>query len=258
MLDRPFGADRCRLAGFEMPAGHGPVLGFNVNQVWIKRVDPANKAIAAADVLPILIDWSGGAFEADAWPAPAAVVLQAAVNPVRPFVAHGHVIKLAQRKVIKMVPMCGSIVADIDPAIAADEHVPAIARVDPQSVTIGVDSLAGVGFEGLAAISRAVLSDAQNVDVVLILGIDANDAEIHGSGIEAVDAGPGFAAVAGPEDAAVLEAIRPLLVLNIFLLPAQMTLMRTALFGSGGLLFCPWTLAEHDLNILVVFVPLDF
>src|SRR5205823_6597901 len=59
----------------------------------------------------------------------------------------------------------------------------------------------------------------------------ADAAEIHGPGIETIDAGPGFAAVGGFVDAAVLEAVTALAVLDIFRLTAQDSPVRS--IGRG-------------------------
>ena len=106
--------------------------------------------------------------------------------------------------------------------LAADDHVPAVAPVDPQRVLIVVDAVGAVGFEGLAAVLRTIQPDAASVDVFLIAGIDTNLAEIHGPHIEAVDARPAVATVGRFVDAAVIEAFRSLLVLDVLRWPPYM------------------------------------
>src|SRR5205814_4951376 len=63
--------------------------------------------------------------------------------------------------------------------------------------------------------------DAQDVEVVVVAGIDADLAEVHGPRVDAVDARPRFAAVGRFVDAAGLEAVGPLLGLDVLLLAAQ-------------------------------------
>ena len=113
-----------------------------------------------------------------------------------------------------------AVVGGVEAAVAADEHVPAVARVDPQGVLVGVDAVAAVGLERLAAVVGAVQRDAEDVEVLVVGRIDADLAEVHRPGVEAVDARPGLAAVGGLVDAAVLVAVRPLLVLHVLALAA--------------------------------------
>src|SRR5205823_1383279 len=59
-------------------------------------------------------------------PAPTAIVLKAAVNVVRLLVVNGDVVELPDRNVIKVIPVRGAIVANVETAITADDHVPAV------------------------------------------------------------------------------------------------------------------------------------
>src|SRR5262249_37285173 len=120
----------------------------------------------------------------------------------------------------QVVPVGHAVVSHVEAAVAADDHVPAVARVNPQGVLIGVDA-AHVAAESLAAVGRAVQADAQHIEVPVIAGVHANLAEIHGPRVHAVDACPRFAAVGGLVDAAVLVAVLALLVLHVFFLAAQ-------------------------------------
>src|SRR5262249_9470367 len=149
-------ADDAAFAGAQVAAEHRAVLALVVDQVRVFRIDAADEAVAAADTHPVFIDRADAAHP-PARPAPAAVVLQTAVDPVRLLVADRNVIKLAQRRLVEVVPVSGAVVGDVQPAIAADEHVPAIARVDPQGVAVGVDALTSVAAEDLAAVVGAEL-----------------------------------------------------------------------------------------------------
>src|SRR5262249_8896118 len=160
--------------------------------------------------------------ESDGGHAPAAVVLEAAVDPVRFLVAHGDVVELADRRGVKVVPGGGPVVADVVAAVAADQHVPAVLRVDPHRMAVGMYVLAGAGLELLAAVGALVLADAQHVDVLVIRRIDADDAEVHRPRVDAVDTLPGLAAVVGAVDAAVLPAVGALRVLHVLDLPAEL------------------------------------
>ncbi len=190
------------LAGAQVAPAHAAVLGLEINQVGVLRIDPAHKAVAAADDDPVLVD-GPDAGQAEARPAPAAVVLQAAVDAIRAPAVHGDVIELADGQVIEEVPVVHAIVGDIDAAVAAEDHVPAVAGIDPQGVLVRMGAVAAVGLERLAAVRGAIEGDAEDVEMVLVARIDADLAEIHGPGIDAVDARPGLAAVGGAVDAAV-------------------------------------------------------
>src|SRR5262249_9697660 len=61
----------------------------------------------------------------------------------------------------------------------------------------------------------AVHRNAQDVEVLLVAGIDADLAEVHRPRVEAVDTRPRFAAVGGLVDAAVFVAVGALLVLGV-------------------------------------------
>ena len=128
-------------------------------------------------------------------------------------------IKLADGHVIEIFPAVHAIVGHIIAAVGAQQHVPAIARIDPQRMLIGVKS-AVIGLECLAAVAGAIQTDAEDVDIFLVAGIDADLAEVHGPRIDAVDARPRFAAVGGFIQSAVLEAVRPLLILHVLALSA--------------------------------------
>src|SRR5207302_1158407 len=150
---------------------HAAVLHFIVDQVGIGRIDGAAVAIAAEDRQPVFVDWPDVAVQSDARPAPGAVVLQAAVDPVGPLGADGDVVELAEGHGVEMVPVIGAVVADVMAAVGADEHVPAILGADPHGVTVGVDAFAGVPFKRLAAVGGAVLGNAEDIDVLGIARI---------------------------------------------------------------------------------------
>ncbi len=83
-----------------------------------------------------------------------------------------------------------------------------------------MDRLAPLGLEGLAAVGRAIQRDAQHVEVLVVAGIDADLAEVHGARVDAVDARPRLAGVGGLVDAAVFVGVGALLVLDVLALAA--------------------------------------
>src|SRR5438132_8902366 len=115
-------------------------------------------------------------------------------------------VELADRQVIEVVPVGHAIVSYVETAVAAENHVPAVVRIDPERVLISVDAAASRGTKRLAAVAGAGHRDAQHVKVVRVAGIDADLAEVHRPGVDAVDSRPRIAAVGRLVNAAVLEA----------------------------------------------------
>src|SRR3979490_2604858 len=58
--------------------------------------------------------------------APGAVVLEPAVGPVRLPGVERDVVELADRQVVEVVPVVGPVVRDVEPAVAAEDHVAAV------------------------------------------------------------------------------------------------------------------------------------
>src|SRR5262249_47700086 len=158
----------------------------------------ADEAVAAADADPVLVNRPVAVAD-HAGAAPAAVVLQAAVDVVVPPRVHIDVVELADRHLIEEVPVGHAVVGDVVAAGAADEHVAAVLRVDPQRVLVGgAPAAAGAAAapnpaERFAAVGGAVDRHAEGVDVLVVAGVHADLAEVHRPRVEAVDAHPGFA-----------------------------------------------------------------
>src|SRR5258708_38745272 len=82
----------------------------------------------------------------------------------------------------------------------------AILRIDPQSVVIGVRPGAG-GSEGLAAIARYEERNTQNVNPLIVVGIDTNLAVIERPRAKVVELLPGCPLVVGAKYAANLDVV---------------------------------------------------
>ena len=192
-------------------------------------VDLADESVAAADALPVGV--RGPAPVGDAVrAAPGAVVLQASVHLVVATGVDGDVVELSDRHVVVVIPRLHPVPGDVDPAVVAEDHVPAVFRVDPQRVVIDMHVVAvAVGGEGLPAVGRAVQGDAEDVHVVRIGGIDADLTEVHRARVEGVDARPALPAVEGAIHPAVLVPVGSLLLLGVAALPAE-----TTAEGAGG------------------------
>src|SRR6185437_3182689 len=210
--------DGGELAGADVAPSHVPVLRLEVNDIGVLRIDPAHEPIAAADENPVLVD-RPLSVERVCWPAPTAVVLQTAVGAVRPARIEGDMIKLADGHVVEKLPATHAIVGHIVAAIGSQQHMSAIVRIDPEGMLIRVIS-PFIGLKCLSAIAGSIEADAEDIDVILIAGIDANLAEVHRPGIDAVDARPRFAAVSRFVETAILEAVRSLLILHVLALAA--------------------------------------
>ena len=155
---RPAGrADLRPLAGLQMNPAHAAVLALEIDLIGVVRIDAGDVAVAAAGRDPVLVDRPAGAVQVDARPAPTAVILQAAENPVGLLRAQGDVVELADREMVQVVPVRAAVVGAIEPAVAADDHVAAVLRVDPEGVAVGVHAPTEVAAEGLAAVRGAVL-----------------------------------------------------------------------------------------------------
>ena len=133
--------------------------------------------------------------------------------------------------------------------------VQAVAGIDPHGVVIRMDAVAAIRAKRLAAILRPVQRDSTQKNVVLVTRINANEAEVHGAGIDAVDARPGLAAVSGLVDAAVLVAVGPLPVLDVFVLPAVGAAIGAPGAGRAGSLGAP--LLQRDGQVGNQFATLD-
>ena len=181
--------------------------------------------------------------------------MQAAVDAVVAAGVDRDVVELADRRVVQVIEFLAAIVGRINPAVDAEEHVLAVAGVDPEGVAIGVGIAAQVGREPLASVLRLILRNTQDVDVLIVAGIDSHLTEIHGTRVDAVHASPCFTAVGRAVEAAGLVAIGALARLDVLALAvehrAERSFERQAPLGVGRLL------AERDLKFLGLVAALD-
>ena len=124
-------------------------------------------------------------------------------------------IKLTDRGGIDMIPGRPTIVRSVDTAIASEDHVPTIARVDPKIVTIGMDPSTKILVERRPTVSGLMLCDPQHIEILLVARIDLHDAKIHGASVQGIDTLPACPAIGGLINATVLVSLGALLVLNI-------------------------------------------
>ena len=153
---------------------------------------------------------------------------KAAVDPVRLAHVHGDAVELADRQVLRMLPVLPAVERQEDAAVAAGDHVVGVLRVDPQGVAVGVDRRVGLGPEGLAAVARDVQRHAEDVDAPVVVGVDADLAEVERPRAQVVDLDPRLAAVVGAEDAAGVGVVVRLRRLAPFRLALQERSCRSA------------------------------
>src|ERR1051325_3528186 len=111
-----------------------------------------------------------------------------------------HLIELAGRDVVVIIPSDAAIGALVHAAIVADKNDARILRVDPECVIVGV----GARDRGprLAAVDRNLARVAADENLLVVVRVDADLAEVHRALILIAHELPGLAAVFGAEDAA--------------------------------------------------------
>ena len=209
----PSRADRTSFAGPKIPSDNRTVLALGIKKVRVVRIDAADETVATVDIDPIFVQRPSGS--ADCWTGPGSIVLQSTGDPIRLLGADRHVIKLTDRSGIDMIPGRPTIVRRVDTAIASENHVPTIARVDPKIVAIGMDPSTKILSKGRPGISGLMLCDPQHIEILLVARIDLHDAKIHRASVQGIDTLPACPAIGGLVNATVLVPLGALLVLNI-------------------------------------------
>ena len=150
-----------------------------------------------------------------------------------------------------MVPRLALVVGDVEPAVASEDDVARVVGVDPDRVLVGVHARARVCAHSLAPVFGHAEPDAADVDPVRVVRVGLDSAEVHGSGVVAVHAGPAVAAILRAVQPAPLEGVRPLLVLDVGALAAEAraegsALARAVAFAQGDLNLHGLTLARDS------------
>src|ERR1017187_9095092 len=192
--------DALRFVGLQIAPREAAVLRFRVDEVRVGGIDAVVETIAALHRNPVGIANSGG-LQGGTGPAPGVVVLQAAADVVGFLVIEGHLIELAERDVVEVFPIAPAVPGGPDAAIVAVEQVVGIGGIDPDGMHVAVD----VAEAGLRKCAAAILGhidvDAAEPDLLIVVGIDAELAEIRRARVGVAHAGPGGAAVFGAVDA---------------------------------------------------------
>src|SRR5262249_21785939 len=133
---------------------------------------------------------------------PGAVVLKAAVDAVGRARVGSDTIELADWQVADGPPGAAAVTRVVEAAVVSEQHVARVGGVDPHGVVVGVDGAPGGAGEGAAPVTRAAQRDAQHPEVVGVIGVDADLAEVEWARAEVVHLAPRLAAVVTAVDAA--------------------------------------------------------
>ena len=179
----------------------------------IGRVDSGLEAVAAADAEPVGVEDPIGRLAGGTRPAPAAVVLQADVDVVRPAHVGAHPVGKRRGHRVDEVPRPALVPRDVQPAVIADDQMLRVLRIDPQRVL--VDMTGGVVAAGVvecceraSTIERLRPGQAGGVDRLVVGRIDAQLAEVHRPRVAVAHVRPGRTLVLRPEDAAAARIER--------------------------------------------------
>src|SRR5262249_4593733 len=132
------------------------------------------------------------------------VVLCPAVDVVeRPVVVNGDVVELRHRQIADELPVASAVETLVDAAVAANEIVIGVLRVDPDAVV--VDMLPGFAerTERPATVVGNLNEDIHDIDTISVLWVDDKMGIVLGLLVEAVAFLPGFAAIQRAENASV-------------------------------------------------------
>ena len=126
------------LAAALVVADEVTVLKLSVDGVRIFRIDLRAEAVAALRVPPIAVDDARSVARAR-WPTKREIVLRASEHVVeRRRVVGRHIVKLRDRQIVLEVPVRPAIPTLIDSAVAANQIVIVVARIDPDFVIVDV------------------------------------------------------------------------------------------------------------------------
>ena len=139
------------------------------------------KSVAKKQLLPVAIAYAP-IYPAIAGTAPAAVVLQSAVNVVGNIIVNVDMIKLTYRNILGKTPVDTPVIANVyTPIIAVDEHI-RVFGVNVECVMIGVN-VAPVGKYG--PVFTTILATRnlapKTIDSVFVFGINVNFVVVKGA-----------------------------------------------------------------------------
>ncbi len=193
-----------RLAALLVVAHQAAVLPHGVDDVRVARLGQGLVAVAADGHVPVLVG-DAGARGGARRTALRVVVLGAAVDVVEGLgVVDRHAVVLPQRHVGLELPGRAGVPGLVDAAVAADQQVVGVGRVDPQRVVVDVAVLALHPAPALAAVAGDLQEGVEHVDLVDVDRVADQLVVVlrAGAHLRALLL-PGLAAVGGAEDAAL-------------------------------------------------------
>ena len=133
------------------------------------------------------------------------VVLGASVNVVeRSVVVQGDLVELRDRQVLGEAVVHSAVPRLVEPAVAADDQMVGILRVDPERVVIDVLPALAQGVKGLAAIFGDVQQGVHGINAIKHMGIGIDPLVVlRAAGDVARTLGPAFSTVVRAEKAAL-------------------------------------------------------
>ena len=174
--------------------GQVSAIASTVNNVVVRRINCDMRGFTPRCRLPIgfgdsksiaaVIDPNSG------------VVLLSCIYAVREGVVCRHPVKLCRGLVVIGRPGFSTVITHLGPTIIPDNHAVSVFRRDPQIVVIPVRGVEG--FEGAAAIGRAVITNIQHIHQIGVLGVCIDTGVIPGALTKlalAIDLGPGFSSI---------------------------------------------------------------
>ena len=139
--------------------------------------------------------------------APRTVVLQAAAYVIRVLHVHADLVELGDRQVAELVPVVGAVPAHRHAAVAAQDQVVRVRRIDPQRMMVQVHAGRRVGSEVAPAVGRPVHAGTAQVHALGVVGVHPNLAVVHGAVVGRAQVLPRLAPVGGTVDSVLALAL---------------------------------------------------
>ncbi len=192
------------LAAPPIVAHQSAVLPLAIDNVGVFRINRRLKAVAPHRAEPFFIGDPRRALR----PRRAAervVVLRPAIDVIkRRAVIDGHAIELRDRQVPLVRPVGGAIEALIDAAVAADEQIVRIVRVDVERVIVNVAILVRHAGERLAPVVRHLHERVKRINPIRVLRVAHQFVVIlRAAGVVVAHLRPRLAAIGRAKEAAV-------------------------------------------------------
>ncbi len=192
------------LAALAIVAGERSVLCFGIDDVRIRRVGYGPEPVAALGDLPVFVGRPLETLGARRT-AQGVVVLGAAADVVEgERIVDAEAIELGDRQVLEEAPGGGAVEALVEAAVAADEVVVGVLRIDPDRMIVDVLGLFAQAAKALAAVVGDLQKGVHRVDAVELVRIGEDLGVVVAARRMPGALLPAFAAVGGAEEAALV------------------------------------------------------